>query len=258
MDWQLAIEKNREALLRIIAGLYAFAGLAEGAVAAVLPRHVYRVLLRVLRPAESAVRRLIILAARGLVLAAHASRLAPVGLNQRTGAPRLPAFLLIDPLKRFAPFAGTNEDAGCWIGHDFMDMDDLEDGENFSDDGDLDDSYGGVPSLPRISVPGYYDPALVVPALPSPLDLINAAHLTARLRALHRALNNLPSQARRLARWYAKRDLALRGNTTVRRLSPFRPGLPPGLNVRPTHEVHAILRECHLLMLDARDMPDTS
>ena len=77
MDWALAIDRNREALARIIAALFAMAGLAEGGVVrfdrgiAVLPRHVYLAVLNVLRPAESAVRRLVIIAARALVSAAR-------------------------------------------------------------------------------------------------------------------------------------------------------------------------------------------
>jgi hypothetical protein len=243
MDWQLAIEKNREALLRIIAGLYAFAGLAEGAVAAVLPRLVYRAILLVLRPAESAVRRLIIIAACGLVVSPRASRGAPAGLAPHTGTARLPAFTLIDPLKRFAPFSGRIEDWGD------------DDEEEDADDGDW------SASLPRISVPGFFDPVFVVPAVPCPHDLINATQLLRRLHALARALETLPKQARRLARWHARREL-MRKQCPLRtgRMSPFRPGAPPGNRLRHTHEVHGILRECHLLMLDklAMDVPDTS
>ena len=106
MDWNLAIEKNREALKRILAMLVAMAGIAGGAAftsplwggrrssdrrvgviaapqpppdasrrpplkgevkpAFTLPRHLHRAILRLLRPAESAVRRLIVVTARGL------------------------------------------------------------------------------------------------------------------------------------------------------------------------------------------------
>ena len=66
MDWNAAIEKNREALKRILAALVAMAGLAGGG--STLPRHLHRAVLRLLRPAESAVRRLVIVAARGLVV----------------------------------------------------------------------------------------------------------------------------------------------------------------------------------------------
>ena len=99
MDWNLAIERNREALKRIVAMLVAMAGLGNGhsAIAGrqsesepaqaadgpatpdcqlptadcrvLLPRHLHRAVLRLLRPAESAARRLVIVMARGLVVA---------------------------------------------------------------------------------------------------------------------------------------------------------------------------------------------
>ncbi|MCV3242840.1 hypothetical protein [Mesorhizobium sp. ZC-5] len=80
MDWTAAIEKNREALKRILAALVAMAGLAgadpgfpsplRGGVrgGGTLPRHLHRAVLRLLRPAEAATRRLIIVAARGIIV----------------------------------------------------------------------------------------------------------------------------------------------------------------------------------------------
>jgi hypothetical protein len=85
MDWNLAIEKNREALKRILAALVAMAGLTgadprfpsplilslskeRGGGRDTLPRYLHTAVLRLLRPAESAVRRLIIVAARGVVV----------------------------------------------------------------------------------------------------------------------------------------------------------------------------------------------
>ena len=91
MDWNLAIERNTEALKRILAALVAMAELGgqftffprKGALpqaaalaeksklspASTLPRHLHTAVLRLLRPAEAAVRRLIIVAARGIVVA---------------------------------------------------------------------------------------------------------------------------------------------------------------------------------------------
>ena len=85
MDWTAAIEKHREALKGIVAALVAMAagaGLvshgcgdapgrhpevrAEGEPRRTLPRHLHRAVLRLLRPAESAARRLVIALARGL------------------------------------------------------------------------------------------------------------------------------------------------------------------------------------------------
>jgi hypothetical protein len=246
MDWQLAISRNREALLRIIAALFALAGLAEGRAEDVLPRHIYRAILRVLRPAESAVRRLIIIAARGLVLAPYCARPFPAKIVSGSGQARLPAFRLIDPLKRFSAFAEVAEDSRVEdAGYDDVD-----------EDGMCDNACGrGV--LPRISVPGHFDPLFTVAPVPSSADPINAQRLGLRLAALKRALENLPKQARRLARWHARRPLALQRHKPMR-ISPFRPGSPPGHRQRHIHEVHGVLRECHLLMLDTLAAPDTS
>ena len=73
MDWNAAIEKNREALKRVLAMLVAMAGL-DGGRPTTLPRHLHRAVLSLLRPAEAAVRRLIIVAARGIVVALPPAR----------------------------------------------------------------------------------------------------------------------------------------------------------------------------------------
>jgi hypothetical protein len=60
MDWNGAIERQREELLRIVAALFAMAGLIGLRSVETLPRQIHRRILLVLRPAESAVRRLIV------------------------------------------------------------------------------------------------------------------------------------------------------------------------------------------------------
>jgi hypothetical protein len=235
MDWTLAISRNRDALLRMLAALFAMAGFTDGKAPDILPRHIYRKLLGFLRPAESAVRRLIIIAAHELIVkfahcSLHSSH-AVAGRAQWWGAldklpPKLAHFQLFDPLKRFANPAYN--------------------------------PITGAP--PRISVPGVFDPIFSVPVTKTPDDLIPAMHLGKRLEALKRALENLPSQALRLARWRARRDMAHRQNTLlkVRRLSPLRPGSPPGARRRLALEVDGILRECHALALDRLAEPNTS
>ena len=75
MDWDLAIKRNSEALNRIVAALFAMLGLADAATpVARIPQPLHRAVLRVLWPAESAVRRLIVIAARGLVVKLAPSR----------------------------------------------------------------------------------------------------------------------------------------------------------------------------------------
>jgi hypothetical protein len=106
LGWTLAIERNRSALLRLIVALMNSLGLVEGGVLTTLPYHLYRKALLILRPAESAVRRLIMMAAyamelRGIKLrktSTNPTRRAPAFLSASDFAP---SFNLIDPLKTF-------------------------------------------------------------------------------------------------------------------------------------------------------------
>jgi hypothetical protein len=264
MDWDLAIKRNRDALLRVIGALFAMAGLTsplrgevsraqarngEGQIAGLLLTHqLYRAILAILRPAESAVRRLIMIAARGLTLAPRQPRPAPVGLTQSTDKARIPTFCLMDPLKRFVPCAiCADEETNFWN----------VDGEEEADDEAEDAAF--IHSIPRISIPGFVDPVFAPPKPQLPAGYANAHQLRRRLLALKHALDNLEKQARRLARWKAKRD-SLRQQFPLRpqRLSTLRPGLPPGYRQRRTHEIDEILRECHGLVRDACAEANTS
>ena len=109
MDWDRAIERNRQPLLRIVASLFAMIGLSEDGQVERLARPLYRAVLLVLRPAEAAVRRLIIVAARGMVVKPSPKRSAPAGLRiAGKGGARL-SFRLFDPRKRFAMAPGPPE-----------------------------------------------------------------------------------------------------------------------------------------------------
>ena len=77
MDWEKAIERNRDALQRIVLALFAMIGLAEGGTVERLAWPLYRAVLAVLRPAESAVRRLIVIVARGIKVKAAPPRRIP-------------------------------------------------------------------------------------------------------------------------------------------------------------------------------------
>jgi hypothetical protein len=110
MDWNLAIEKNREALKRILATLVAMAALAGGA--PTLPRHLHRAVLRLLRPAEAAARRLVIALARGLVMPPRPvpsipsiARQGPALPNPTPTPPRVRKLSLavVDPLRMARP-----------------------------------------------------------------------------------------------------------------------------------------------------------
>jgi hypothetical protein len=65
------------------------------------PAPLHRAVLRVLRPAESALRRLIVIAAQGLEVKIAPSRPKPTGAIKRKGGKRQPSFPLFDPRKRF-------------------------------------------------------------------------------------------------------------------------------------------------------------
>jgi beta-lactamase class A len=86
---------------------------------------------------------------------------------------------------------------------------------------------------------------------------LDATHLGQRLNAILRALDNLPRQARRLVRWQMKRDALLKAQKPTR-ISPMRPGLPPGWRERKIHEIDDVLRECHGLANDLLNAPDSS
>jgi len=61
-NWDGAIERNRGVLLRVLMGLFALVRIsASGGAHEKLPRHVRSYIIKLLRPAESAGRRLIVL-----------------------------------------------------------------------------------------------------------------------------------------------------------------------------------------------------
>jgi hypothetical protein len=231
MDWDRVIERNSERLFTVVATLVAMVRVHGGGVAAFLPRDIYSAALILLRPAESAVRRLIIIAARGIVMKMKpsAARKFPAGLALNRDADRVPAFCLIDPLKRFAP-------------------EDFEWGK------------ARQQALPRISVPGLFDPVFSPQPIHNIDDMVAASALGRRVQALRFALDNLPQQARRLARWKAKRELERQSEKPKPgRRSPFRPGYAPGYHRSKPQEMDEILSECHHFAVEAWDCkPDTS
>jgi hypothetical protein len=229
MDWALAIERNREALVRIVASLFALLGLRSDAAVGRIPKPLHRAVLRLLHPAESAVRRLVVIAARGLVAKLKPSRPKPTGaMGRKSGGNRYPSFPLFDRRKRFIEHRRTTGPGAMPRIH-FLDGD------------------GRLVSLGPVPKP---KPA----ANPAPPDgQVDARRLSLRLQALKRALEDVPGQARRLARWRARRQAMKAPKFT----SPLRPGPPPGTRRKPIHEVDRVLIDCHDLAFDALK-PDTS
>ncbi len=177
-----------------------------------------RAVLRILRPAESALRRLIV------VVAAMLSQRARETTEQQgeiqlpdfstfATYDTLPAFQLIDPRKTFGEF-----------------------------------SRPVAKGIPRIAVPGVFDP---VP-LKKPDNTLQAVKLIRRIRKLQYALHTLPRQARRLNRLMARRANAEPG---PRKVGPIRPGNPPGHRKRPREPVDDLLRECHWLAQECARQP---
>jgi hypothetical protein len=250
MDWDFSIERNREPLLRHVLGLFALIGLVEGGMVERLSRPLYRKALRILRSAESAVRRLIVVMARGIVVESRPKRPRPAGLirsrkgtfqgkNQSKGQekkPQPPSFQLCDPQKR-------------------------------SDAGKVRRRRRRTPKVgPRIRFLDY-DPRIpesIWPRAPAPTaapqhvekvrdNTVNAKRLCRRIFAILGALEDLPRQARRLAAWLAKP--AEERHPRCERALRF--GRPPGWRSKSTHEVDDILKECNWLVRSL-PAPDTS
>jgi hypothetical protein len=251
MDRNSAIERWRVPLIGEVAKLFAEIGLTEGGTVERVPKPVYRYVLGILRKAESAVRRLIVAAARDIVV--EYKPRAPAQAKPRTSSKdkgkadveakpkrkRRPLFWLFDPLKR--------------VGRRFKKK-----------------RRGPEPRVriidydPRIPwfLRQHFTPPAPVPAAPVPdveetVDdgMVNTRHLIRRLLAAADALQDIPRHAKRLAAWQARPKEERRPE----RWSPLRPGRPPGFRQRAIHEVDEILKECHWLAISENpQLDDTS
>ena len=237
MDWDLAIKRNSEALKGIIAVLFSLLGLDGSEAAARIPRSLHSAVLGVLRPAESAVRRLIVITARNVVVTLASARPLPAGKvipksTGKGGGSMPPAFPLFDPRKSFKFARGPRRKAMPRIR--FIEYD------------------------PRV-VALWPKPRPVVEPPPPPDGRVSATRLHRRLQAVKSALEDLPRQAKRLVRLQRRRETTPDLPLDRKFKSPLRPGRPPGYRKKPVHEVDEILAECHVLALDViKYSPDTS
>ena len=224
MDWPLAIERNRTALVDIVAKIFAMLGLTVGGNVDRLPPAVRAMVLRLLQPAESALRRLIVVVAHGLILEPTPSRPMSKGLKivAKDGS-RTPLFKLWDTHKYFVEIDGPRP------------------------------RYCKPSRAPRIwsinidpIVPLFRPPPVVIPPEPIPVVSTTEAGLSRRLNAIHAALGDIPKQARRLVRWKARRALLPKAKFR----HPLRPGPPPGQRKGFKEDVDVILRECQYLVHD--------
>ena len=165
MNWALAIRRNCDQLRQIVLALFALARMRVGGSLFTLPRDVVGAIMLVLRPAESAVRRLIVIAAHGLVVQPRPLGGPVPGIAGRRGLfPQAKAFKLFDPLKSF-------------------------DHEDFWDEAQRQHEHALRPLDPASGF-------TIIDTTP-----VDATQIGQRLNALIRALDDLPAQARRLARW---------------------------------------------------------
>ncbi|MFO0994280.1 MAG: hypothetical protein U1E67_20375, partial [Hyphomicrobiales bacterium] len=230
--------RYRVPLLGHVMEMFAEIGLTEGGTVGRVPRSLYRLMLGKLRKAESAVRRLIVVAARNIVVEPPPQRAArakpesavkdkaeaetPVKIRRK----RRPSFNLFDPRKG------------------------------------LEKGYRRPAKRPQVEPRAYFldvppgpNPIFLLfrkpePQAPTPVvaekvedDTVDARHLVRRLLAAAYALQDIPRQAMRLARWEARPKEERRPE----RWSSLRSGPPPGFRQRNIHELDDILKECHWL-----------
>jgi hypothetical protein len=180
MDFESIIDLNRTALLSLVAKMFAAVGIEEGGSVGVVEQRVRLMVLRLLGPAEAAVRRLIFLKARDLPTPEHVRRPAPdKPIPRGKGRSKRRAFPLFDRRKAHRK---TRKKRPSGPGPRIR----------FFDETDRD--YPVEPS-PQ-------------PVLPE--DLVDAGTLCLRLNALLDALGNLDKQAKRLKRAQARRKLSRR------------------------------------------------
>jgi hypothetical protein len=259
-------------LIIIIAELFKLARIVPGEVPDVnsggiwdisLPRYCWQKVLALLTPAESALRRLIIMAADGKTYvpetlelkpgkakskdaagnAAAVSGLADAPANCGEGqtvsgemaqAPsaaatpssfRPPAFDMFDPLKKFG-YCGFYDD----------------------------DEWEALQAQKAAAGP------LVIPEADprKRMDPVNALSLWKRIQALHHAAENFGSYVTRYINWYARQRYQLKHNLKItgrKRLCLMRGGSIPGYVHKGKHEVHDLLLDVHNLAWDSLSPP---
>jgi len=253
MTWELTVESKREPLLSVVLGLFAEIGLSQGVSIDRISKPLHRKVLRVLRTAESALRRLIVAAARDIVVEPVPRRERPAQVKPKVSSndkvnseakprrKRRPLFNLFDALKRFArrrikkmrrPMPPMTM---VMLGYD-----------------------RGRPTIDQFQYPGP-GPAASAPAARKKEAVddgtVNAAPLIRRLFAALDALQDIQHHALRLARWQARPKEERRPE----RWSSLRPGRPPGYRQKNSHEVDALLKECDwLARLGTPPLDDTS
>ena len=256
MDWDFSIKRNREDLLGVVAALFAMISLTEGGMIERLSRPLYRKVLRQLRSAEAAVRRLIIVAARNIKVEPRPKRPRPKGLfRSRKGTfqsadpgksgsgkgqskSRPPSFPLCDPQRR-SDWGRSRRRRKKYTGPEprvrVLDYDPR------------------IPRFLRGPDPTHAPVPVVEKKVALKDGMVSAKRICQRLFAVMRALTNMEREAKRYARFLATPVEERR----PRRERALRYGWPPGYRSKPKHEVERILKECHWLVSEL-PKPDTS
>ncbi len=209
------IDAERTALARIVAGLFALLGLGNGIAPQRIARAAHRAIAIMLRPAESAVRRLIYLVSLSITAKpAITKRPMPANLPRKGESEARPCFRLFDPRLRLLRKAKTTHAAPriTFFGDDVRTAD-----------------LGRAPNTAQAA------------------DDITSAPILQRLEAIRRALDDLPRQARRLKRAMQRRSKVPR----LKMQGVMRPGHPPGHRRKRLHEIDVILRRWHGLAREA-------
>lgn len=268
-NWARAVAKNRDDLFEVVTRLFVLAGIRTGRSVIMLPRGLRIRILAALRPAEFAVRRLILMAACGLVAVRPASplrggrRVAREARQSRVGVETTDRGDLLPPPGSSAPSASRPP---C--------LSDLPARVRLNARGETSRPPAATP--PRTAIPAF---ALFDPFKPfghpwleegdnaepdgpvrefDPGEPVDARGVCRRIVALEAALQDIDRHARRLARWRARRFAREAVGPRPRRLGVLRPGRPPGWRKHPKTPVETVLKECHGLALFAWNGPDTS
>ncbi len=233
-------ENYRLALLRVVAELFVSAGMAsDNAIVEKLPRHVRNAILLILRPAESASRRIFAMAARHVdvpeyVVPPKRDRLKNKGTGKKRG-PRAPQFCLIDPRKYFPELHPNRRNSRP------------KRKPSGSTEPQIQVRIAGFDGGPDFIL--WSEPKAIL----TPDDEVSAKALCRRLLALKLALEDMPKQAERYVREVAKRKAAAPGPKSV---PPLRMGLPPGYRKKHIHKIDEILWDCHCLVRQEPRPPD--
>ncbi len=229
--WDASVARNTLALKLVVVELIGLLGAYGGMEAVRVPRVVRSIMLRVLRPAEAALRRLIVIAARDVRVDFLPRKTKPLQFITGERLPRTStcralsrmAFPLIDPLRRVGQrhIAYTDSNPRVFV---------VE---------------AAAPFSPLSQIP-------VSRLQQETENLAGVTRICRRLGALVAALEDVPRQAKRLARLRV-----LRENRKLY-FSPLRLGKPPGFRKNPIDDVDYILAECHDHARAVLAFPNTS